>query len=549
MSGVRLGKSNQALAFANRAEAGSAGSIVGYSIAGIISIFGIVYICGTIYTRYHLSDQKDGDGILAYIKNQVGEYLPTEKTAVSKTNSPPLPGKIWENGMFIFFIVLALFCFGFAAWYKMKNGMYSSTAESVNTLLTIRRQALGSITSRAANKHSVTLSITNGVSPYNPTNLPSNKTPLVNWRPLTVRLAGYLGGVNDTNNGVFDMEFGISNSIHLGARSFIFDIDYLDNYPCAPLLIHQDTTGVHRSLNTGSIKDGMAALSKYAFNGDTSNYDPVIIVLYFRRIPTGTKQKKIFYTAVAQALDPISKDHLGSTEQGNFHNYTSENQLFTTAITNFKKKFIVLSNHPSSDIGNVTNPKENLNFWTNARLYVDTMGENSSLSTIIPSSNAAVVRYATIGDASSLLNLSTANQATYVAVTNVYKIALCPVENLNTLLTKENLSKLLNTLGINSIPLDVLHLGSQECHASSIVNPLPSSLTVENLANGKSTVTGITDPLSFWSYAGWSPKLITESFTNYVKATPIPGFVIPQPVVPKRPPPSTNSNGGLVSIA
>ena len=31
-------------------------------------------------------------------------------------------------------------------------------------------------------------------------------------------------------------------------------------------------------------------------------------------------------------------------------------------------------------------------------------------------------------------------------------------------------------------------------------------------------------------------------------ATPIPGFVIPRSVVPKKPPPTANSNGGLVSI-
>ena len=31
-------------------------------------------------------------------------------------------------------------------------------------------------------------------------------------------------------------------------------------------------------------------------------------------------------------------------------------------------------------------------------------------------------------------------------------------------------------------------------------------------------------------------------------ATPIPGFIIPRSVVPKKPPPTANSNGGLVSI-
>jgi len=470
------------------------------------------------------------------------------KTLDSKIESTDLPGPIWKNGMFIFFIILILFCFLFAGWYKIKYGAYTSTAESVNSLLTIRRQTLGTIMSRPSNKNSVTLSITNNVKPYDTASMPAQTTSLVNWRPLTVRLAGYLGGIDGPINGVFDMNFGISNAIFLGARSFIFDIDYLDEYPCAPILMYQDANGFKKSLNTGSIKDGMTALSRYAFGGDTSNYDPVIIVLYLRRIPSGNKQKKTFYTAIAQALSPISADHLGSTEQGKFHNCMGESFLFTTPITSFQKKFIVLSNHNSTDLPTVQNPKDNLDFWTNARIHKDTNGNSTKLSPIVPSTDAASVPRATIGDASNLLALSTAQRTTYAGITNVYKIALCPLENLETVLTVANLSILLNTLGINSIPLDVVGLGSKECHTSSIVNSLPPNPTVSMLANGTSEK-NTTDPLSFWSYAGWSKKLIKENFENYVKAEPIPGFIIPKPVVPKKPSPSTNSNGGLVSIA
>ena len=464
------------------------------------------------------------------------------------TSSKPsdLPGKIWGNGMFIFFIVLIVFCFLFAGWYKIKYCSYTSTAESINSLLTIRRQNLGSIMSRSSNKNSVCLSLTNKVNPYS--KITSAQTSLVNWRPLTVRLAGYLGGIDGPLNGVFDMEFGISNAIFLGARSFVFDIDFLDEYPCAPILMYQDANGFKKSLNTGSIKDGMAALSKYAFGGDTSNYDPVVIVLYLRRVPSGKKQKSTFYTAIAQALSPISADHLGSTEQGNFHNCMGEKYLFTTEITSFQKKFIVLSNHNSTDLPKVQNPKDNLDFWTNARIHKDTNGKSSTLSPIVPLTDSTTIPYATIGDASQLLALSTVQRTTYAGITNVYKIALCPLENLDSVVTVANLSILLNTLGINSIPLDVLRLGSKDCHASSIVNTLPSDLSLDNLANGKSGE-NTTDPLSFWSYAGWSKKLIKENFANYVKAEPIPGFIIPQPVVPKKPSPSTNSNGGLVSIA
>lgn len=464
-----------------------------------------------------------------------------------------LPGKIWGSGMFVFFIILIIICFSYSAWYKMVHGTYTSTADSVKKVLTIRRLALGKIMSGPENKHSVCLSVINRAQPYN--TLPASHNALVNWRPLTVRLAGYLGGINGQRDGVFDMTFGISNAIFLGARSFIFDIDYINEYPCAPVLLYQDLNGIQRSLNTGLIKDGMTALSNYAFRGDISNYDPVVIVLYLRRVPEGEKQKSTFYKAIAQALSPLSSDHLGSTEQGNFHNCISENHLFTSEITNFQRKFIVLSNHRYTDLPEVQNPKDDLDFWTNARLHIDPMGNSSNLSSVIPSTDASSMPYATIGEASQLLLLSDKQRVSYASMTNVYKIAICPLEKLDSVLTVPNLNVLLNTLGVNSVPLDVLKWGTATCHTSSIANPVPNSLSLADLATGKSSVKGTTDPLSFWSYGGWSRKLIDapskiEGFANRVKkATPIPGFVIPTSAVPKKPPPSTNSNGGLVSIA
>jgi hypothetical protein len=68
--------------------------------------------------------------------------------------------------MFLFFIILIIICFSYSAWYKLKHGTYTSTADSVNTLLKIRREALGTITSRPANKTSVCLSLKNKTKPY-----------------------------------------------------------------------------------------------------------------------------------------------------------------------------------------------------------------------------------------------------------------------------------------------------------------------------------------------------------------------------------------------
>jgi hypothetical protein len=79
-----------------------------------------------------------------------------------------------------------------------------------------------------------------------------------------------------------------------------------------------------------------------------------------------------------------------------------------------------------------------------------------------------------------------------------------------------------------------------------MTNP-PQPGKVNDLANA----TNPKDILSFWVHGGWSRKLIVEGFED-MKPVPvasnIPGFVIPEPVAPKKPPPSTNSNGGLVNI-
>jgi len=106
--------------------------------------------------------------------------------------------------------------------------------------------------------------------------------------------------------------------------------------------------------------------------------------------------------------------------------------------------------------------------------------------------------------------------------------------------TTGQLSLLLNTLGIQCVPIDIIRLGDSPVHAKALTTKV-EPVTLADLSNS----TNELDPLSFWTHAGWSKKNIIEGFAN----APIPGFIIPEPVVPKRPPPSTNSNGGLVSIS
>lgn len=451
------------------------------------------------------------------------------------------PDAAWKIGIPVLFVIMAILYFTMSLWYTNQYGLYRSQTGSINNLLAIRRQILQSaIGPMAAKDRSVCAEVLNKRNAYRL--IQEGKRGIANWRPLTVRMTGYLGGDKTVRDGVFDMNVGIQLALQCGARCFIFDIDYLDNKPCEPRLIHRDDQGTMRSLHTGSIKDGMEALHRMAFN---ANYDPVIVVVYFRRLPPGNRQQDTFMKATAAALDPLSTYHLGSTEQGNFHNCRSEHHLFTSEITNFQKKFIVICNYNTNLLPSTPNPKDNLDFWTNARLYVDPSGTSALLGSVSASVPNGQIAYAKVGSTQQLLQVPAASVSSYnTGTSNTFTIALGSVEDV---FTTAQISTLINTLGIQCVPMDVLRLAALPEHVKTMTNPPPAN-TLDNLVNA----TNPKDPLSFWTYAGWSRKFIKEGFEDMKPipvAAQIPGFVMPKPVVPKKPPPSSNSNGGLVNIA
>ena len=460
---------------------------------------------------------------------------------------PKTTSQVWQIGTLIGIFVLMAIYFGVASWYSHTYAQYRSTPESIQKLLTIRRQLLsGAIDPLVQNTDSVCSKITAKTGVY--AKITPAADALVNWRPLTTRLTGYLGGINTARDGVFDMVKGVQLALSQGSRAFIFDIDYLDDYPCQPVVIMRDDKGYMRSLHTGSIKSACQTLAQMSF---VKNYDPVMIILYLRRVPKSISQQTKFFGGIASSLDPLSMNHLGTNEQGNFHNCRSESILFTSPITNYQKKFIVLCNYNTTTLPSTPNPKDNLDFWVNARIYSDPSGMSGALGSVTASVPHGQIPYAQVGSTTQLLNIGSADQLSYVQTSsNTFKIALSAVDFT---FSPTQLNTLLNTLGIQCVPLDVIALSALPAHEAtlkSMIPPVPPK-TLSELANAVNT----SDLLSFWAYSGWSRKLIIEGYTNPTptpipvpQATPIQGFIIPSAVVPKRPPPSTNSNGGLVSI-
>jgi hypothetical protein len=416
------------------------------------------------------------------------------QSSMGSSNSP------WTFAIPLLFIIIFIAFLSLGLSFKSGPGKYRSSPESINQLLAVRRNQIGlTIDPLPPNNTSVSMAIVNKTAPYVTPQINNTNIALLQWRPLTVRLAGYLSGENSSSDGVFDMVKGIHAALSLGARAFVFDIDYLDNKPCEPVLIHRDSGGIMRSLHTGSIYEGMNTLNDMAFK---SNYDPVVIILYLRRTPPGKSQKTSYFNAIAAALDPLSTYHLGLTEQGNFHGCNSESSLFQGDITSYQKKFIVLCNYNTTLLPQTNNPKDNLNFWVNARLYQHELSTSSSLGEVTKKISSGGIAYAKVGDTSDFLttpgSTKTATADFQQGTLATWTLALGPiVEELNT----SQIHTLLNILGVHCVPIDVIRLGESPDHQETIKTMKTSAnIQISDLV----TATNPLDELSFWTYGGWS---------------------------------------------
>jgi hypothetical protein len=561
-------------------------SQAGY-IIGIILLVVVIILFIIVIFKFSPPAEVIKETLLGVVKGASSAAKGASSTGSGRVSELP-----WGTIIPVFLGIMSIYYFSSAISFKYTKGKYRANLPSSSQLIIIQQSlisnALSSLSATpgsAAGSPSNGNSVCNAILTKQPASFGSIVTndnsaigdarTLLNWRPLTVRLPGYLNGEHGPSDGVFEPAFGIDAALTLGARGFFFDIDYEDAAPCIPFLIFRDNTGIKRSLNNGNIAKAIAEIASKAF---VTNNDPVLIIIYLRRIPPGRVQKSKFFGEIASALNPLSDNHLGQTDKGNFHNCRSESTLFTSPITDYQKKFIVITNYDTSQLPTTKNPKDNLAFWTNARIYQDPSGISVGLGTGTPVAPAAPPVQAQVGHIDHLLNIGTNDQSKYQLQTSrIFSIAIGSPDYSY---TPAQVGFLLNTLGIQCLPLDVIGLGISAAHIPTIAyanaqatnfenGPLKTSLNPMYNMNPYDSITKTStskDILSFWTYTGWSMKMINSGTTGTKKdgfqdfkegfeetapvpgATPIPGFIIPKPVPPKEPSPKMNSNGGLVTI-
>lgn len=461
-------------------------------------------------------------------------------------------------------IAMMLYYFITAIQFNYSRGQWRSNKAHIRALTQIKASQLSSALGKYAPltgmaSYSVVNSLLN--TPLYKT-IPESYRALVNWRPLTVRLAGYLGGNGTTPSmdGVFFMNQGITSALDRGARGFFFDIDYLDMAPCNPVVVFRDDGNVMRSLNTGSIKLACQTLAQKAF---LTNTDPVILFIYLRRIPPFPNQKAAFFKHIANALYELRTNFLKDADSQNYHSCTNEGGVFLTELNKFESKFIISMNFDTFDRSLYTPPSaisDNLHYYNNVRMYSDPQGLSAGLGLVTSPPKTGMTPFIQVGHISQLLNLpATAGSSGKSALAQYQESARTTfkvvIGSPNYEISSTQMSTLLNTNGAQCVPVDLLNLALTPTYKSTMdamVKQDKTKLTLTNL----SELTNPNDAVSAWTYNGWSLKKFKEGFENAPAEVPkpppppgdLPVFVIPKARKPEAPSPKMDAGGGLVKV-
>ena len=206
---------------------------------------------------------------------------------------------------------------------------------------------------------------------------------LVNFYSLGCRFTGYVGPFN---NGYFDPEPAITYACKAGCRTFILEIDYMDDCVSEgyfPKIVVRDVQSKNQvtmssskpmcnSIGHSNIKEVSEAINRNAFAKHMQNStDPVIIVLYFLRMPPSASVLE-YFSNVAKGLGPLLNRHVDNlVNGGTFTRQKQEGTLLINSITDYEGRVLIFSNADTSifrDSAKKYQPKEDLDYLVNLRL-------------------------------------------------------------------------------------------------------------------------------------------------------------------------------------
>lgn len=409
-----------------------------------------------------------------------------------------------------------------------------ATPANVATKIVAQRAAIDANLTRFYTSHS---SVSQAVPADVAEPLQTNEDCFINYSPLTIQQAGYLGPLI---NGAYSETDAVTMALKTGARCFILNIDYYDSKtimnvdlfgnPNEPILLYRDSSNVIRSTNAGDIGKVAKALSDLAFGNLVNNSnDPLIVILHFVNTPEVKSDDYLtFMSKVATKLQPLVPYHLGQTPQGDFHRQQKQNDISYLPMSALEKKVLFFANIDTSAFRTAKTsypPNADLDYLVNMTIYKKSTNALGSTPNV---TNSIIPRgiIDTIGFFTSIPSDQENNTVNDTKMN--WTIALPEWGSNPSFITLRYLEE---TLGVQSVPLFICDTNKFTSPTSSKAAGAPST---PPKAPQDSTEDQLGYLLTYWSKVSYRPK---------PKAI---RFVRPDHFTPANPSPKVDAMGGVV---
>lgn len=288
-------------------------------------------------------------------------------------------------------ILLLILYFSYETYNYLKQSF--SRREGFEGMLTTSSEITSQVNAISTTLKSLSVAQRIPTSP-----LQSNQECLANYQVLGARMTGFLGPFE---NGFFNPQEAVKLASEAGARLFVLDIDYIDT--CSqrseqyfPRLVARDIKNRNRieettnspqcqTQQTSNIRQTAQAIKDFALSPmNPQSQDPVILVLNFLRIPPGGRKSREvldYYSAVAQALEPLYQDMLHNEPSGNYSRQKLEGNILTAPLEQFSRKVIIASNTDLTGFRDETvsySSRADLDYLTNLSLYYNQSREGAT---------------------------------------------------------------------------------------------------------------------------------------------------------------------------
>jgi hypothetical protein len=227
-----------------------------------------------------------------------------------------------------------------------------------------------------------------------------------------------------------------------------------------PTLVVRDTNGILLSKNSGSISEVATTIANMGFRPEVPhNLQPIILYLHVIRAPNKNKSPNNyirFLSKIAKALNPLAATHLGLTPIGNFTRQKQADTLLVTPLQSLQGQVIILSNADTSLFRSTSSaldrydPAEDLDFWVNMRVFLDSEEDNLGITEL---SDSPENTFAVVADLNRLLKLTETSASKFAGKSKKTYVIAMPSRTTNP--TVKDIDTAINSLGVNAVPLDI----------------------------------------------------------------------------------------------